>query len=81
MGCMAEYICVSVCVGEKARGLVPERGFSNPSVITLYVCARVTMCAQGRRLGQLPQDVEERAETVQTVSFSFFFTNTQLREH
>lgn len=30
-----------------------ERGFLNPSVITVY----------GRR-GQLPQDVEERAETV-----------------
>lgn len=45
------WVCVRMCVRERGRG------FLNPSVI-------MRVCTQGRRLGQLPQDVEERAETV-----------------
>lgn len=61
------------------RGFVRERGFFfspfKPSVITLYVC----MCVHGgNRLGQLPQDVDEGAETGRAVPLSFLCTDTHI---
>lgn len=57
-----------MCVcGERER----ERGGIFKPICDYTVC--VCVCARGMRLGQLPQDVEDGAETVQTVQIPLPF--------